>query len=66
MPEGPKAPPSPQNAAPDTLPKPTLAGEIAKVRGGAAKDVIGGAAKDTTGHHCSDTILYLLRDRQPM
>src|SRR6218665_4206803 len=34
------------------------AAEVTKVRGG--------AAKDPTGDHCSDTILYPLRDRQPM
>src|SRR6218665_3595941 len=34
------------------------AAEVAKVRGG--------AAKDPTGDHCSDTILYPLRDRQPI
>src|SRR6218665_940823 len=29
-------------------------------------EIRGGAAKDTTGDHCSDTILYLLRYREPM
>ena len=33
--------------------QPTLAAEVAKVRGG--------AANDTTGDHCSDTILYPMR-----
>src|SRR6218665_1323650 len=55
-PEGPKAHPSQQNAAPDALPKPTLGSRGHKGQMGRSE------GHTRSGDYCSNTILYPLRD----
>jgi len=54
----PRAHPSQQNAEPDAMKKPTQGSRDHKGKMS--------AAKDTLGDHRNNTIVYPLRDRQPM